>query len=166
MACKRDPMVRDRDETETFDFQSETRSRPRPSHVSTRPRRLESTSRDRLETETSRPRLHPCWSVQTATAFLAAQIKVCSIAHRCTKSPHSRRSFSKLYYLPVGGVDIHVCKKHCLRQYIVSLMEELPVQLTQSIRALYHVALYHVLTNVVDIRHITKHPNCICKRVH
>jgi len=45
MACKRDPMVWDQDETETFDFQSETRSRPRPSHVSTRPRRLETVSR-------------------------------------------------------------------------------------------------------------------------
>ena len=43
--CKRDPMVRDRDETETFDSQSETRSRP--SHIFTRPRRLETTSRDR-----------------------------------------------------------------------------------------------------------------------
>jgi len=59
LACKWDPMARDRDETETYDFQSETRSRPRPPHVSTRPRRLETTSRDRLETETSRPRLHP-----------------------------------------------------------------------------------------------------------
>ena len=40
-------MVRNRNETETFDFHSKTRSRP--SHVSTRPRprRLETTSRDR-----------------------------------------------------------------------------------------------------------------------
>ena len=45
-------MVRDRDETETFDFQSETRSRP--SHVSTRPRHLETMSRDRdIKTETT-----------------------------------------------------------------------------------------------------------------
>jgi len=52
--CKRDLIVvRDRDETETFDFQSETRLRH--SNFFTRPRRLEL----RLETETSRPRLHP-----------------------------------------------------------------------------------------------------------
>ena len=31
LACKQDPMIRDRDETETFDFQSKTRSRLRPS---------------------------------------------------------------------------------------------------------------------------------------
>jgi len=47
-------MVRDQDETETFDFQSEMRSRPRPSDGSTRPRCLETTSRDRdVETETT-----------------------------------------------------------------------------------------------------------------
>ena len=51
VTCKRDPEVRDLDETEMFDFQSETRPRPR---------RWENESRDRLETETSRPRLHPC----------------------------------------------------------------------------------------------------------
>ena len=55
MACKRDPMIRDRDETETLDFQSETRSRPRPSHVSTRPRRDRDVGKLRLET-VSRPR--------------------------------------------------------------------------------------------------------------
>jgi len=34
VTCKRDPEARDRDETETFDFQSETR--PRHSHISPR----------------------------------------------------------------------------------------------------------------------------------
>jgi len=69
LTCKRDPMVRDRDKTETSDFQSETRSRPRPSHISTRPRRLETTSRDRLETKMSRPRLHPWQLVTTANHY-------------------------------------------------------------------------------------------------
>jgi len=48
-------MVRDRDETETFDFQPETRWRPRTSHVSTRPRRDWDVWKLRLET-VSRPR--------------------------------------------------------------------------------------------------------------
>jgi len=80
LACKRDPMVRDRDETETFDFQSETRSRPRPSHVFTRPRqrRLETTSRDRLETETSRPRLHPCQTRQRISAVSRPKFTILS----------------------------------------------------------------------------------------
>jgi len=56
VTCKRDPEARDRDETETFDFQSETR--PRRSHIS--PRRDRDVGKMRLETETSRPRLHPC----------------------------------------------------------------------------------------------------------
>ena len=55
LTCKRDPMARDRDETETFDFPPETRSRPRPSHVSTRPRRDRDLWKLRLET-VSRPR--------------------------------------------------------------------------------------------------------------
>jgi len=55
LACKWGPMIRDWDETETFDFQSETRSRPRPSHVSTRPRRDRDVWKLRLET-VSRPR--------------------------------------------------------------------------------------------------------------
>jgi len=42
--CKRDLVVRDRDEP-----------RPRPSYIFTRPRRLKL----RLETVSSRPRLHP-----------------------------------------------------------------------------------------------------------
>jgi len=58
VSCKRDPTVRDRDESETFDFQSETRSRP--SHVSTRPRRDQDVWKLRQETDASRPRLHPC----------------------------------------------------------------------------------------------------------
>jgi len=37
--CKRDLVVRDWNETETFDFQSETGQRPRPSHIFSRPRR-------------------------------------------------------------------------------------------------------------------------------
>ena len=44
-------MVRDRDETETFDFQSETRSRPRLSNVSTR--RDQDVWKLRLDTETT-----------------------------------------------------------------------------------------------------------------
>jgi len=54
LACKRDPMVRDRDETEIFDFQSETRSRPRPSHVSSRLRWDRDVWKLRLETVSRR----------------------------------------------------------------------------------------------------------------
>jgi len=62
VTCKRDPEARDRDETETFDFQAETETETFPhfSETETRPRRWENASRDCLETETSRPRLHPC----------------------------------------------------------------------------------------------------------
>ena len=48
------------------------------------------------------------WSVQTA--FIASQTKVSSVAHRYTKSTHSRRNYSKHFYLPVAGVDVRVCK--------------------------------------------------------
>ena len=61
VTCKRDPEARDRDETETFDFQSETETFPH--FTETRPRRWENASRDHLETETSRPRLHPWYTL-------------------------------------------------------------------------------------------------------
>jgi len=48
VTCKRDPEARDRDETETFDFQSKTRPRLRRSHISLRPRRDQDVGKMRL----------------------------------------------------------------------------------------------------------------------
>jgi len=55
VTCKRDPEARDRDETETFDFQSEMRPRLRRSHIAPRPRRDRDVGQMSLET-VSRPR--------------------------------------------------------------------------------------------------------------
>jgi len=83
VTCKRDPEARDRDETETFDFQSETR--PRRSHISPRPRRWQNASRDRLETETSRPRLHP-WPVVVPRHTMTGRVLVMVLTAACPTS--------------------------------------------------------------------------------
>ena len=89
------------------------------------------------------------WSVQTA--FIASQTKVSSVAHRYTKSTHSRRNYSKHFYLPVAGVDVRVCKTF-LRECSVFLMEDLPELLTKSNMEC------HTVTSVVGTHHITKPP--------